>query len=186
MLCHWSQVSRKWIVVVRAGRRSYFGRSLLSASSTVGAVFNTSPLPSLVLLCLLLTDLHLNTGKSAWLLPPPVSTFSESLPGRDGCVTGKLLNTSLTSFAEPKMVRASVPQWWLKCCWLSWRAVSTEQNGLINVTSQQAPEQYNPNRKWRGTDTCTRAGALSPPHSVTQTHLNCFLEQKLCTHTTSV
>lgn len=29
-----------------------------------GAMFNTSPLPSLVLL-LLLTDLHLNTGKSA-------------------------------------------------------------------------------------------------------------------------
>lgn len=73
-----------------------------SAFEHGGAMFNTSPLPSLGRLCLLLTDFNLNTGKFAWHLPPP-SLHLHWRSFQEGWVcSGNHLKTSPTSFVAAR------------------------------------------------------------------------------------
>lgn len=113
-------------------------------------MFNTSPLPSLFLphCVLFLTDLHLNTARSAWYLPPPASTFR--FYPREMGVFRKHLNSCLTSFMAVRVGQGLFLSI-LICCWLNWSAVSREENGVnqlsINVTSPYAPRHYDPSTK---------------------------------------
>lgn len=143
-------------------------------------MFNTSPLPSLFLphCILFLTDLHLNTARSAWYLPPPASTFR--FYPREMGVFRKHLNSCLTSFMAVRVGQGLV-LCILTCSRLNWSAVSREENGVnhssINVTSPYAPRHYDPSTKpGINVHTCV----VLTIYFVTWGHLYCLLEQKLC------